>query len=195
MRAALALAALAGALALVPAAVAHAESEAAALRPDVVAAWHDPANATAGAPWTVWLRLAPGSNVTAAAFQVCRVGQACFNPPTPARSLGNGTFTFSSSDVVAGGHAVQFGPGWRLGVRWLLTERGANGTTRLADFPDAPDGVGPCVDVAALPCQEAHYVAFTLAPAPASAPAPAAACTATLLASAALAARKGRHGG
>ena len=38
---------------------------------------------------------APQSNVTAAFWQVCRIGQACF-PVTPAHALGNGTFTFLS---------------------------------------------------------------------------------------------------
>ena len=144
-------------LALALPAVAYSETAAPTLRPDVVRVWHDPEHVVSGEPWHGFLQLAPGTNVSAAYFQVCRVGQACFNPPTPARLLGNGTYTFNSDEI---GEGVDLDSGWHVGVRWWLDER--NGT-RLssARFPVEV----PC-DESSLECSESHYFSFDVAEAP-----------------------------
>jgi len=159
-------------LAALPMAVAHAESEAPALRPDVVAAGHEPAVVQPHTQWRGFLTLAPGSNVTGAFYQVCRVGAACFAPPTAAVREG-ATFRFDTSDYKVAGRPVDYQPGWRLGVVWLLNETAADGTATVATFPDGPDLSSPgCAGDAAASCAEAHYLAFDVAAAPHRSPAP-----------------------
>jgi hypothetical protein len=121
--------------------------------------------------WQGFLQLRPDSNVTAARYQICRVGDTCFAPPTAATAAGNGTFRFDTNGYLANGRPVDYQAGWRLGVKWLLDERLANGTMRTVDFPAGPDLTAPgCEGDAALACNEAHYLAFDM-PA-ASKPAP-----------------------
>lgn len=173
-------------LALAPAVTAHSESAAPLLRPDVVRVWHDPAQVVSGEAWHGYLQLAPDSNVSAAYFQVCRVGQACFNPPTPAHRLENGTYTFSSADI---GEGVDLASGWHVGVRWWLDER--NGTRLTsARFPVET----PC-DETSLECSESHYFSFDVAEAPKHAFLPGVGLLplATALAAVALAARARRR--
>lgn len=141
---------------------AHPESAAPSLRPDVVAAWHEPAELEPHTQWQGFLALSPDSNVTAAAYQICRVGQTCFAPPTPAQRLPNGTWRFDTVDYTVNGRPVDYEAGWRLGVKWWLTEGG----DRTVEFPAGPDlASDACGGDAALACAEAHYLAFDLPPA------------------------------
>jgi hypothetical protein len=159
--------ALACAMAAAVPASAHPESAAAALRPDVVAAWHEPADLEPHTQWEGFLQLSSESNVTAASYQICRVGQTCFAPPTPAERLANGTWRFDTADYTVNGSPVDYEPGWRLGVKWWLTEAG----NRTVEFPSGPELASvACSGDAALPCAEAHYLAFDLPAAAKGAP-------------------------
>jgi hypothetical protein len=132
----------------------------------------------------------PDSNVTAAHYQVCRVGAACFAPPAPANRTGD-TFRFSTADVPA--NAVDFQPRWQVGVKWVLTAR--DGYQEA--FPQGPDLLSPaCQGNASMSCQEQHYLTFFIAEEPAKStpvpgvPAVALAC----LGAAVLRLRSRRHG-
>lgn len=158
---------LAAWLAMAAPAAAHPESAAPSLRPDVVRAGHVPEVVLPHTQWTGFLDLAPGSNVTAAYYQVCRVGQACFAPPTEAMSVdgyGEGrSFRFDTSTYLANGRPVDYEAGWRIGVTWILEERLGNGSTQMARFPAGPDVLSPeCQGDAAMACAEAHYLAFDI---------------------------------
>lgn len=153
-------------------AAAHPESAAPSLRGDVLRAGHLPEVVPPHSQWIGFLDLHPDSNVTAAYYQVCRVGQACFAPPAPAEAVGDKSFRFDTSEYLANGRPVDYEPGWRLGVTWLLEERLPNGTTQTVRFPVGPDVLAPeCQGEAALPCAEAHYLAFDLPAADRSSPA------------------------
>jgi len=142
---------------------AYPESAAPSLRPDVLRAGHAPEVVAPHTQWQGFLELRPDSNVTAAFYQVCRVGQACFAPPAPATDVGDRSFRFDTSQYLANGRPVDYQPGWRLGVTWLLEERLPNGTTQTTRFPVGPDVLAPdCQGEAALACAEAHYLAFDL---------------------------------
>lgn len=181
---------LATAAAVGPAASAHPESAAPSLRPDVVAAWHEPAAVEPHTQWHGYLRLEPSTNVTAAAYQICRVGQTCFAPPAPAHRLENGTWAFDTADYLANGRPVDYGAGWRLGVKWWLTEARPEGNATV-EFPQGPDVTSDaCSGDAALGCAESHYLAFEVAAAGKGAPAPAAGWAALGLAALAAAARR-----
>lgn len=156
------LAAAALALALSVPAAAHPESAAPSLRPDVVRAGHEPEAVQPHTQWKGFLELRPDTNVTAAYYQVCRVGDACFAPPAPAERHGS-AFRFDTSDYLANGRPVDYEAGWRLGVTWLLEERLPNGTVQSVRFPAGPDVLSPdCQGDAALACAEAHYLAFDI---------------------------------
>jgi hypothetical protein len=146
------------ALQAVPSAAAYDESEAPSLRPDVLRVWHEPEAPQPHTQWRGFLQMRPSSNVTEAHYQVCRVGQACFAPPTPAGRLDDGTFAFDTSGYLANGRPVDYQAGWRLGVKWFLTEPNAT-----AEFPKGPDLASPeCAGDAAMRCSESHYFVFTM---------------------------------
>lgn len=148
---------------LATAASAYAESEAPSLRADVVRAGHEPAPLPPHVQWTGFLELAESSNVTAAWYQVCRVGDACFAPPTPAMREGS-RFSFNTSGYLANGRPVDYEPGWRLGVTWLLEETTPDGGNRTVRFPEGPDLASEeCFGDAALGCSELHYLVFEVA--------------------------------
>lgn len=185
-RLALALAAL---VLVVPAA-AHNEADAVLLRPDVVAAGHDPAAVQPHTQWSGWLQLAPGSNVTAASYQICRVGSACFAPPAPATRDGD-VFRFNTTAYLANGQPIDFQPGWRIGVQWVLTE-GSGPAARAVLFPEGLSATdASCQGAAALACQESHYLAFSL---PAALSTPGVGLAMVLAFVAAAATRRRRHG-
>lgn len=159
-----AVAALAAALGLAPIADGHPESAAPALRSDVVRAGHEPEVVQPHSQWRGFLELRDGHDVTAAFYQVCRVGDACFAPPAPATAVGEGRFEFDTSEYLANGRPVDYEAGWRLGVTWVLEERQANGSTMAVRFPAGPDLASPeCMGDAALACSEQHYLAFDVA--------------------------------
>jgi hypothetical protein len=169
---------------------AHPESAAPSLRSDVVAAGHSPDVVPPHSQWMGFLDLAPGSNVTSAYYQVCRVGEACFAPPTLAIRDGD-RFKFHSSDYLANGRAVDYQAGWHLGVTWVLEETAANGTSRSLRFPEGPDlASAECQGDAALACAEAHYFVFDVAAGPKAAPSPPGLWLALALAALAAALRK-----
>ncbi|HUR25580.1 MAG TPA: hypothetical protein VM327_06160 [Candidatus Thermoplasmatota archaeon] len=198
-----AFAAMAAVLLAAPAS-AHEESAASGLRADVARAGHEPDVVAPHTQWRGFLELEAGSNVTAAYFQVCRVGQACFAPPTPATLQPGGggsetqgskgsTFRFDTSDYLANGRPVDYEAGWRLGVTWLLEERLANGSSRLVRFPSGPDVLSPgCQGDAAMACAEAHYLAFDVPAASRPSPSPSAAMTALLVVATSLVALRRR---
>jgi hypothetical protein len=136
------------AVAAAPGASGHDEAQAPALDPRIAMTWHEPASVPPGTQWEGFLRLAPGHNVTAAYYQVCRVGQTCFAPPTPAEAVGNDTFAFDTTDYTVGGEPVEYQAGWRLGVKWCLQA--------------AQDEAGDCTWVPAQdsPAPEDHYFVF-----------------------------------
>lgn len=152
-----------------PLAAAWPESAAPSLRPDVAVAWHAPAEVQPHTQWQAFLQLAPASNVTAVQYQVCRVGEpACFAPPHPAARLANGTWAFDTRDYKAGGQPVDYQPGWRLGVKWLLQE--GDGTAFVAFPPGTPLEDPSCRGDGAAACLESHYLTFQVAGSPASSP-------------------------
>ena len=159
------LAAIVVLVSAIPAA-AHPESAAPSLRSDVLRAGHEPAVVPPHTQWQGFLEFRPGSNVTAAFYQICVVGQACFAPPAPATRMDGDDavrFDFDTSEYLANGQPVDYQAGWRLGVTWLLEERLPNGTTQSVRFPIGPDVLSPqCQGDAALPCAEAHYLAFDI---------------------------------
>lgn len=175
---------------------AHPESEAPLLRADVVRAGHEPATVLPHTQWIGFVELEAWTNVTAAYYQVCRVGQACFAPPTPAEMVpsarhGGPSFRFDTSTYLANGRPVDYQPGWRIGVTWLFEERLANGTTQMVRFPEGPDVLSPeCQGDAVAACAEAHYLAFDIPAAGRESPSPHLGALLAALACAALAARR-----
>lgn len=160
MRAALLLGALL--LAAAPAAAVD-ESEAASLRDDVLWTWHEPEVPQPHAQWHGFIQLHPATDVVAVHYQVCRVGQACFAPPTAAKAQGEQVYAFDTSDYKANGQPVDYQAGWRLGVKWFLDEQRENGTVVTAEFPSGPDLSSPeCAGDAAMACSERHYFVFTM---------------------------------
>jgi hypothetical protein len=158
---------------LLPTAAAYDEQDAGLLPPHyVLSARHEPTLVPAHSQWHGVLVLRPGHPVVAAQYQVCRVGNACFAPPAPAQRSGADTFRFDTANYTAGGHAIDYQAGWRIGVQWLLTEKTAN-ATRVVAFPLGPEAGDPACagDGAALACQERHYLAFDMEPAPRAVPA------------------------
>jgi hypothetical protein len=155
------------------------------MRPDVARVGHEPETPAPHTQWEGFLGLRPGSNVTAADYQVCRVGQACFAPPTLAEGPVDGTFRFDTSGYRANGQAVDYQAGWRLGVKWFLYEMPDNGTSRTVEFPTGPDLSSPeCAGDAAMACSEQHYFVFTMG-APTGKPSPGMGLSVALLAVAA----------
>lgn len=184
-------------------AAAHPESAAPSLREDVVRAGHEPAVVEPHTQWRGFLELDGSTNVTAAYYQVCRVGQACFAPPTPATMAEADPgkpvaeqrvrFSFDTAEYLANGRPVDYEAGWRIGVTWILEERLANGTTQLARFPMGPDVLSPeCQGDAALPCAEAHYLAFDIPAGERGSPSPSLALVGLGLLATAFQARRGR---
>ncbi|MEK6985949.1 MAG: hypothetical protein AABX89_06175 [Candidatus Thermoplasmatota archaeon] len=144
-------------LAAVPAASAHPESAAPLLDLRVLAAGHTPEPVVPGAPWSGWLTLRENANITAARFQVCRVGLACFAPPAPAELDGANGFRFNTTNLLVQGPEgrvqVEFQAGWRVGVKWFLTDAAGN-TTELPH--------SACSSATGAACLEDAYLAFTI---------------------------------
>lgn len=142
------------------------EAEAPRLRADVLGVSHRPEVVEAGGDFEGILELRPGSNVTQAWVQVCRVGQACFAPPVAVERSGH-VFAFRFSGPAGGGARLE--GGWHVGVKWLLNETTPSGS-RVVWFPEGLDLQSPaCVDDGA--CQASHYFTFRVAPTK-TAPAP-----------------------
>ncbi len=188
---ALAVAVVAAIATIAPGAAAHQESAAQVLRPDVAAVGHTPEAPAPHSQWSGFLALRPGSNVTAASFQICRVGSSCFAPPAPALRDGD-TFRFNTSSYLADGRAVDYQAGWRVGVVWFLTE-GTGLHARNVTFPVGKAAEDPaCLGAAALACQEDHYFAFDMPAAAAGTPSLTLPACALLVAAAAC--LRSRHG-
>lgn len=107
--------------------------------------------------WSGWLQLRDDANVTSARFQVCRVGLACFAPPAPAEPDGANGFRFNTTNLLVQGPEgrvpVEFQAGWRVGVKWFLTD--ASGATSELPHSD-------CSSASGAACLEDAYLAFTI---------------------------------
>lgn len=172
--------ALAALLAVAPA-EAYPESAAPQLDERVLEAGHLPAVVEPHTQWQGFLRLRPGADVVAASYQICRVGSACFAPPAPAARDGD-TFRFDTNDYTALGAPIDYGAGWRIGVKWFLTDAAGN----LTELPPAAG----CGATSSADCLEREYLAFDI-PAARGTPAP---LPLLALAVVALAAARRRHG-
>ncbi len=185
----LGMALLAG-LAVAPAASAWSEGDAPSLDPRVLSAGHAPAIVTPHTQWTGVLRLKPGSDVASAAYQVCRVGVACFAPPAPARRVDATTFRFDTANYTVAGpdgaRPVDYLAGWRLGVKWFLTDAAGNTTELPRDA-----GCGTTSDVG---CLERNYIAFDMPAATRGTPAPTTLSALLVLVGVVLASARRRHG-
>ena len=147
------------AAALAAPALAHSEAAAPSLDPRVEAAWHEPAVVEPHTQWQGFLQLRTGADVVSASYQICRVGLACFAPPAQAVRDVDGALRFDTTDYTVAGpdgaRPVDYQAGWRVGVKWLLTDAGGN-TTSLP--PSAH-----CAADAGAECLEAEYLAFDIA--------------------------------
>ncbi len=135
-------------------------------REDVVRVWHEPASPEAGTQWRGGIEFRPGHAIGDVKFQICRVGVACFAPPTDAQESGPDAWTFNTAAYVVpgAGRPVTWEAGWRIGVRFVINETLVDGRPTEHFFPAASDsGV-----------LEDDYFAFNMAAAPQKAtPAPA----------------------
>ena len=140
--------ALVALLLLVPSAGAVPESAAAATHPDVLRAWHEPAEVTPGTQWHGYLQLRPGAAPAQVGYQICNAGDGyCFAPTHDAAALGNGTYRFDTSDYLASdGQPVGWQAGWRIGVRWFLADADGNGTW-VPRAPPSPTEQVPIEDL------------------------------------------------
>lgn len=130
---------------------------------DVVRLWHEPEIVEPGTQWRGYLQFRPGHSIEdVKGFQVCDVGRSCFAPPTPLHRLNETTWMFDTAEYIAGGAGkpVDYEAGMRLGTRFILIERHANGTLVESVFPEAGDNAD----------LEFHYFAFDMPEAPRRAP-------------------------
>lgn len=135
-------------LLLAPSAAAVPESDAPATHPDVVRAWHEPADVAPGTQWQGYLQLAPGVTPAQVGYQICNAGDGyCFAPTHDAEHLGNGTYRFHTADYLASdGKPVQWQAGWRVGVRWFLADADGEGTW-VPRAPPSPTEQVPIEDL------------------------------------------------
>lgn len=162
MRPTLALAALL--LALAPSASAVTEGDAPNLRSDVGRAWHAPPTLEPGKQWQGFLALIPGHAAENVSFQICRVGEVCFTSPVPAQRVNNTTWTFDTSTYLVGGTTIDWQPGWRIGVQWILQERLPDGSVERHAFPEGVPLDSPECASDALGCAETHYIVLDVGP-------------------------------
>lgn len=156
------------ALVAIPTSSAHPESAAPMLDARVLAVGHEPEPVVPHTQWSGWLLLREDANITSAKFQVCRVGLACFAPPALAERDGSGGFRFNTSNLLVlgpeGRVPVDYQPGWRIGVKWYLTDAAGNTT----ELPHSPT----CSSASGSACLEDAYLAFTIPETPRATPAP-----------------------
>jgi hypothetical protein len=133
---------------LVPSAAAVAEAEASSTHPDVLRAWHEPADVVPGTQWHGYLQLRPEASPAQVGYQICNAGDGyCFAPTHDATSLGNGTYRFDTEDYLASnGKPVDWQAGWRIGVRWFLADAQGNGTW-VPRAPPSPTEQVPIEDL------------------------------------------------
>lgn len=110
-------------------------------RPGVIGAGHEPRTIPPGTQWSGYITLAENVTFETVRFQICRVGQVCFAPPTPARQIDERTWGFNTTDYRAPGSGVliQWEAGWHLGVRYVIEDQLDNGTLRTTIFPASDD--------------------------------------------------------
>ncbi len=156
---------------LVPTAAAVAEADAHLVDDRVEAVWHAPDEPQPGTQWTGGLRLAPDTNVTQVLYQICRVGEACFAPPTPANSADGRNWTFDTNDyrdpvqgmLIAWGINLphQHDTTWEVGVQYFL--RTPNNTAG-DPVPRGIEELPPrdCVDACWDEWSATHYFVFTM---------------------------------
>lgn len=159
-------------LLLVPAAAAYDESEAPALRDDVMRVWHEPAVPEPGEQWMGYIQFEPAHNVTAVRYQICNVGAACFNPHTLATQVDDNTWSFDTRDYVnpnvPDSEPVPWGDAsifetWRVGVQFFLIESGAaDEPENWVEFPHGEDLADEACEGRTLECIETHYLAWDM---------------------------------
>ncbi len=161
------------ALLLVPAAMAVPEADAPSIDSRIAEVWHTPDVPKPGSQWQGGIRLHEGHNVTQVLFQICRVGQACFAPPTAANTTDGDTWTFDTNQYrePVQGRPVQWGINqpheganeWQVGVQYFFVtdESGPGGEP----IPHG-DGDLPPDDCVTEECYVAwsatHYFVFTM---------------------------------
>ncbi len=130
----------------------------------LLAAGHTPNVVPAGTQWSGFIRFDAAANVTSAQYQICRVGSACFAPPTPANqsSADGQSWTFNTTDYrdVVYDEPIFYEAGWRVGVQWILTIDGDE-----VFFPHGMNLSSAACDADWQACAESHYLAFVIAPA------------------------------
>lgn len=144
---------------------AYNESEAAQVRlmedhrSDVVRVWHEPPTVQPGTQWRGFIQFSVGNAMENVSYQICRVGFSCFAPPTPADRLNATTWTFDTNRYLSASsrQPVSWEAGWRVGMRFVLSERLPNGTLASDGFPK---GLANDTNL------EYHYLAFDMPPAP-----------------------------
>ncbi len=159
-------------LALLPLAGAVPESEASQVDPRLAAVWHNPDVPQPGQQWTGGVRLVDGHNVTQVLYQICRVGESCFAPPTPAIQQDVNSWSFDTNDYrdpvqdqpVAWGInlAHEDGDTWAVGVQYFFqtADNEPPGDAVPAGIKELPpsDCTGECwIDWSA-----SHYFVFTM---------------------------------
>lgn len=144
---------------------AYDEADAGLLLPQVANVWHAPNIVPPHTQWRGFLQVRPGNATTeivAASYQICQVGKECFAPPHAAQRLDATTFTFNTTSYLANGAPVDYQAGWRIGVKWVLTDA-ANVSYEL---PRGLPQTDPACSTGSPACAESHYLAFDMPPAP-----------------------------
>lgn len=110
-------------------------------RPGVITAGHEPPTIPPGTQWSGYITLADNVTFKTVRFQICRVGQVCFAPPTLARQIDERTWGFNTTDYRApgSGDLIRWEAGWHLGVRYVIEDQLDNGTLRTTVFPTSDD--------------------------------------------------------
>lgn len=135
----------------------------------VVAAGHLPTTVSEGEQFQGFIHFTAEVNATDVRYQICRVGEACFAPPTPATKMGDGNWTFDTNDYrdPVFGEPVHYKAGWRVGVQYLLNVDGHNVT-----FPEGLSHEHPLAREDPVAWAETHYLAFNVASDAPTAPVP-----------------------
>lgn len=160
---------LVAALLLLPAASAYPESAAPSLDERIVRVWHEPEVPAPGTQWQGFMELAPGHNVSQVKYQICRVGQNCFAPPTPAQDMGDNVWRFDTNDyrdpIV--GEPIHWGEDvngdgseWLVGVQYFLVDPDHEAGKPVPEGLEIPSE--ECDAVSWEECSATHYFVFAM---------------------------------
>lgn len=161
------------ALLLVPMAMAVPEADAPQIDSRIAEVWHTPDVPAPGTQWQGGIRLNEGHNVTEVRYQICRVGQSCFAPPTPASTVDGLTWSFDTAEYrePVQNRTVEWGinqphegaSDWDIGVQYFfITDDSKAGGEPIPHG----DGDLPPDDCTSEECYLAwsasHYFVFTM---------------------------------